>query len=110
MKILWFIYLIIQYVNNLISNKIKYDYNKKNNKFIRVNAINFYPSMNEKLLKNVITWARQCESISLEDKEIILESKKSIIFNELRNMGKEANNFDIAQGSFDGGLPKCNVL
>ena len=25
-------------------------------------------------------------------------------------MSKEANNFDIAQGSFDGGLPKRNVL
>ena len=25
-------------------------------------------------------------------------------------MGKEANNFDIAQGSFDGGLPKRQVL
>ena len=82
----------IRYVNNLIIKKIKDDYNKKNNKFIRVNVINFYPSMNENLLKNTITWARQCESISLEDKEIILESKKSIIFNELRNMGKEANN------------------
>ena len=62
------------------------------------------------MLKNVITWARQFESISLEDKEIIMESKKSIIFNGLRNMGKEASNFDIAQGSFDGGLPKHNVL
>ena len=80
------------------------------NKFIQVNFINFYPSINEKLLKNVITWARQFESISLEDKEIIMESKKSIIFNGLRYMGKEASNFDIAQGSFDGGLPKRNVL
>ena len=25
-------------------------------------------------------------------------------------MGKEANNFDIAQGSFDGGPPKRHVL
>ena len=53
------------------------------NKFIQVNFINFYPSINEKLLKNVITWARQFESISLEDKEIIMESKNSIIFNGL---------------------------
>ena len=50
-----------------------------------------------------IEWAKQFIDISEEDVEAILRSKDSIILNEGVPWGKIGdNNFDIAQGSFDG--------
>ena len=77
--------------------------NKRNKKFIQVDVINFYPSINENLLKNAINWARQYENISVKDEEIIMESKRSILFNKGQIWVKKGvSNFDVAQGSFDG--------
>ena len=75
----------------------------KNKKFIQIDVINFYPSITEELLKTAIEWARQFVNISLEDEEIILKSKNSLLFNEGKPWGKKGpSNFDIAQGSYDG--------
>ena len=82
---------------------------KKNKKFIQVDVINFYPSITEKLLKNAINWARQYTDISIEEEDIILKSKQSILFNEGQPwIKKGGNNFDVEQGSYDGA--ECSEL
>ena len=74
---------ILENVNNHIRNATKLNQwtsssdviqwfkkleNKKNKKFIQVDVVNFYPSINENLLKNAIEWARQYIDISLGQK------------------------------------------
>jgi hypothetical protein len=76
---------------------------KKSKKFIQIDVINFYPSISEELLKMAIEWAKQFIDISLDEEEIILKSKRAILFNEGLPWGKKGlSNFDVAQGSYDG--------
>ena len=77
--------------------------NKRNKKFIQIDVVNFYPSISEKLLKEALEWAKQFTDISEEEIDVILKSKDSILFNEGEPWGKKGgDNFDIAQGSYDG--------
>ena len=82
--------------------------NKKNKTFIQVDVVNFYPSINQNLLKNAIGWARQYIDISSDDEDIILKTKQSILYNEGKPWVKKEGNFDVAQGSFDGA--ECSEL
>ena len=68
---------------------------KKSKKFIQIDVINFYPSISEELLKMAIEWAKQFIDISLDEEEIILKSKRAILFNEGLPWGKcIASTFD----------------
>ena len=65
--------------------------------------VNFYPSISSELLEAAIEWARQFIQISDSEKQIILESKKSLIFlNGKPWVKKGESEFDVAQGSYDG--------
>ena len=65
--------------------------------------VNFYPSISAELLEAAIDWARQFINISDSEKQIILESKKSLIFlNGKPWVKKGESEFDVAQGSYDG--------
>ena len=77
--------------------------NKKKQKFIQFDVVNFYPSISAELLEAAIDWARQFINISDSEKQIILESKKSLIFlNGKPWVKKGESEFDVAQGSYDG--------
>ena len=54
--------------------------NKQNLKFIKFDVINFYPNITENLLTNSLNWARQFVEISKQDETIILQAKKSLLF------------------------------
>ena len=72
-------------------------------KFIQIDVVNFYPSITEELLMSAINWARQFLDITEQDVEIIIQSKKSILFDEGTPWTKKGrSNFDISQGSYDG--------
>ena len=76
---------------------------KKTMKFIQLDVINYYPSITEELLRLAIQWARQFVNISVEEEEIIIQSKDSILFDEGTPWAKKgASKFDVGQGSFDG--------
>ena len=77
--------------------------NKKSKKFIQFDVVNFYPSISSELLEAAIDWARQFVNISDSEKQILLESKKSLIFlNGKPWVKKGESEFDVAQGSYDG--------
>ena len=77
--------------------------NKQNLKFIKFDVVNFYPNITENLLTNSINWARQFVDISKQDETIILQAKKSLLFNDNTPWIKNRNSdFDVAQGSYDG--------
>ena len=54
--------------------------NKKNQSFINFDVVNFYPSITKELLKKALDWASTIAEISDDEKDIILEAKKSILF------------------------------
>ena len=54
-------------------------------------------------MRAAIEWARQFLEISLEEEDIIIKCKDSILFNDGTPWAKKgASNFDVGQGSFDG--------
>ena len=86
-----------------VINWFKNIQNKKNQKFIQFDVVNFYPSISAELLAAAIEWARDFTHISDQDKKIMMESKKSLIFRKGAPWCKRANSeFDIGQGSYDG--------
>jgi hypothetical protein len=83
---------------------------KNKQKFIKFDVVNFYPSITEKLLKDAINWARQFVDISKELEDIILNAKKSILYNdETPWIKKGESDFDVAQGSYDG-AESCELV
>ena len=66
---------------------------------------NFYPSITEKLLTDAITFAKQHTSITARDIDIIMHSRKSLLFDKNTTWIKKNNNssFDVTMGSYDGG-------
>ena len=82
---------------------------KKTKKFIQLDVVSFYPLITEELLKLAIEWARQFLDISVEEENIIIQSKNSILFNEGKPWAKKGtSHFDVGQGSHDGA--ECSEL
>ena len=71
--------------------------------FLRFDIIDFYSSITEKLLKNAISFAKKFTAASDNTIKIILNARKSLLFNSNNpRMKKTGENFDVAMGSFDG--------
>ena len=63
----------------------------------------FYPSISENLLKEALKWAENLVDISAEEIKTILDTKKSILFNNNQAWVKKGNKlFNVTMGSFDG--------
>jgi hypothetical protein len=63
----------------------------------------FYPSIDENLLINAITFAQQHTIIDEDDKSIIRHARKSFIFNDgISWIKKESELFDVTMGAYDG--------
>ena len=76
--------------------------NKKNLSFIVFDIVNYYPSITLDLLSKALEWAKEFTKISDEEIEVILATKKSILFSNGEFWTKKGEtNFDLAQGSFD---------
>ena len=60
----------------------------------------FYPSISEDLLKKSINWAEQHTKISKQDMEIIMHSRKSLLFDKNAAWVKKGddNLFDVTKG------------
>ena len=64
---------------------------------------NFYPSITEKLLTDFIIFAKQYIDITDRDIDIIMHSRKSLLFDSNSAWIKKNNSsFDVTMGSYDG--------
>ena len=78
--------------------------------FICFDVCNFYPSISEELLNRAITFASYYDNITDEEKDIIIQTKKSMLFNKQTPWCKHDNqNFDVIMGSFDG-AESCELV
>ena len=84
--------------------------NKKNLSFIVFDVVNYYPSITLELLMKALMWARQFVDISDEEIDIIVETKKSILYMNGEFWTKKGDtNFDVAQGGFDS-AEVCDIV
>ena len=72
--------------------------------FLVFDIVDFYPSISESLLALSLDYARQFTTVSDEDEEIILHSRKTFLFNDNEPWVKAGDSpmFDVAMGSYDG--------
>ena len=72
--------------------------------------VNYYPSITLELLMKALMWARQFVDISDEEIDIIVETKKSILYMNGEFWTKKGDtNFDVAQGGFDS-AEACDIF
>ena len=83
---------------------------KPRKSFICFDLVNFYPSITEELLIKALKWAEKYVKISDDEKNIIIQAKKSLLFKNGTPWSKRGNsNFDVAQGSYDG-AETCDLV
>ena len=76
---------------------------KPKSKFMKFDITDFYPSITFELFSTALDYASQFFTISQEVKDIILHSRKSLLFNGGETWVKQqGENFDVTQGSYDG--------
>ena len=77
--------------------------NKSKSTFIQFDICEFYSSISKNLLIETLDWAAKYVNISEEAKEIILQTKKSLLYDDKQPWQKKNNNcFDVSMGSLDG--------
>lgn len=78
--------------------------NKQNHTFVQFDIEEFYPSISKQLLEDSLSHATQYTSIPENDKNIIMHSRKSLLFTGNQQWIKKEGdpNFDVTMGSFDG--------
>lgn len=79
-----------------IQEKTKY-------KFMMFDIKDFYPSINEKLLKDAIEFANTIHVLTEKEVQIIDHARKSLLFNKGETWVKKGKKlFDVTMGAFDG--------
>ncbi|PIK55408.1 hypothetical protein BSL78_07679 [Apostichopus japonicus] len=78
--------------------------NKDKHTFISFDIVEFYPSITRSLLEKAIAMAKEHTHISNQDIQIIMHSKKSILFDNGTPWRKKGHIhlFDVTTGSYDG--------
>lgn len=80
--------------------------NKPSHSFVTFDVVDFYPSISEELLSKALSFAEQHDQITDDEKHIIFQTKKSLLFNEDTAWCKKDSDtnslFDVTMGSFDG--------
>ena len=66
--------------------------------------ISIHPSVSDELLKLSLAYAKQHTTISEEDVEIIMHSRKTVLFDKDEPWVKRGDSpmFDVAMGCYDG--------
>ena len=75
---------------------------KQNNAFICFDVCEFYPSITEELLDKALDFAKNYTTITKQDRQIIMQTKQSLLYNDQTAWCKKNSNFDVTMGSFDG--------
>lgn len=80
-------------------NNINY---KSNKSFIQLDIVDYYPSVSEDLFNEAIQFAEQFAPISNDDKKILKNARKSVLYHKNDVWEKQTGLFDITMGAFDG--------
>ena len=84
--------------------------NKENLTFIQFDIVEFYPSISKNLLSKALDFAEQYVQISAEEKRIIFQTKKTLLFNDKQSWIKKDNkDFNVSMGSWDG-AEVCEIV
>ena len=63
----------------------------------------FYPSISEELLNKALEFASAYDNITVEERNIVIQAKKSLLTHKQQSWEKKsASVFDVTMGSFDG--------
>ena len=77
--------------------------NKKRKRFIQFDIVSYYPSITPELLRKALDWACMYDNITKQEKEIIVQAKKSFLYLGNTPWVKKGDvNFDNGMGSYDG--------
>ena len=79
--------------------------------FIAFDVVDFYPSISIDLLKATLDFASQFDTITPDERHIILQAKTSLLYNSGVPWAKKSssNLFDITMGSYDG-AESCELV
>ena len=85
--------------------------NKSQCTFLIFDIVDFYPSISEALLRLSLDYTKQFTTVSDEDEEIILHSRKILLFNDNEPWVKagDPTMFDAAMGSY-GSTEVCELV
>ena len=77
---------------------------KESCRFLQFDIENFYPSITKELFLNAIDHAKKYVRITSKEIDIILQSRKTLLFHQQKPWSKRDNesDFDVPMGSFDG--------
>ena len=77
---------------------------KDKHSFLVFDIVDFYPFISEALMKSSLEYARQHTTILDEDVEIIMHSRKTLLFHGIEPWVKQGDSpmFDVAMGCYDG--------
>ena len=86
----------ISWFKNINSNK--------QSSFVNFDVENFYPSTSEKLLIDAINFEKSSINITEQDLPIIMQSKKTLLFQKSESWVKKTGNedFDVPKGCYNG--------
>ena len=84
---------------------------KKSCTFLSFGVIDFYPSINETLLKEALEFASEFTAITEDEKEIIMHSKDTLLFhnNSTWQKSNQTCQFYITMASYDG-AETCELI
>ena len=84
--------------------------NKKRKTFIIFDICSFYPSITLELMLKVLDWAAMYVKITQEERNIIMQSKKSFLYTEDTPWVKKGGRpFDVGMGFFDS-AESCDLI
>ena len=77
---------------------------KKQSSFVNFEVERFYPSISEKLLIDGINFAKSSINITEQDLSIIMQSRKTLLFQNSESCVKKTGNkdFDVPMNCYDG--------
>ena len=77
---------------------------KDKHRFIKFDIVNFYPSISKKTLELALEYAKDFDTVTREDIDIIMHCCKSVLIHEGVAWSKkdDSSNFDIPMGSYHG--------
>ena len=84
---------------------------KEELKFVQFDIESYYPSISQKLLQKALKLAREHTSLTEEEENIIIHSRKAVVADNSGQIWtkKEDPNFDVTMGALDGG-ECCEVV
>ena len=87
-----------------VTHRIANIRDKQEHSFASFDIDSFYPSITETLLSKAISYAKNYNTISDRDIDIIMHCRKSLLFDNETAWTKknQSNMFDVTMGSFDG--------